>query len=217
MPWIEGYDYSVSFTYKIPNNLRSGMYYWETQIYFIVKSLSKDADITIIYPSNTEAAYNESGGKSLYDFNSIDTLRSFCVSFLRPHSHDNFFQEKVLSDGFMQWFYSLSGYSVQLICDQDMDDYNEIKKSKIIVVIGHSEYWTREARLNFDKFVNSGKDAVVLSGNTMWWQVRYSKDKTKLICYKNPLVDPVGNPLLKTIQWPTPSLHYPVLNSIGVD
>lgn len=104
-----------------------------------------------------------------------------------------------------------------MICDQDMDDYAEIQNSKIIVVIGHSEYWTKAARLNFDQFVNSGKHAVVLSGNTMWWQVRYSADKTKMICYKDAVLDTIADPLLKTIKWPEPSLNYSVLNSIGAD
>ena len=97
-----------------------------------------------------------------------------------------------------------------------MDNFGEIENSKLLVVIGHSEYWTRFARLHFDQFVNSGKDAVILSGNTMWWQVRYSNDKKQLICYKNPLTDPIANSLLKTIQWPEASLHYSVLGSIGL-
>ena len=32
---------------------------------------------------------------------------------------------------------------------------------------------------------NTGGHALILSGNTMWWQVRYNEDKTKLICYFN--------------------------------
>ena len=104
-----------------------------------------------------------------------------------------------------------------MICDQDMDDYSEIQNSKILVVIGHSEYWTKAARLNFDQFVNSGKDAVILSGNTMWWQVRYNADKTKMICYKDEISDTISDPLLKTIAWPYPSLNYSVLTSIGAD
>ena len=98
-----------------------------------------------------------------------------------------------------------------------MDDYSEIQNSKIIAVVGHSEYWTKTARLNFDKFVDNGKDAIVLSGNTMWWQVRYSGDKNKLICYKDALLDTISDPLLKSINWPDTSLHYPLLNSVGVD
>lgn len=216
-PWENGYGYAISFNYTIPSTLKSGMYNWGNKLFFIVKSKIKNADITIIYPSNTEEAYNDAGEKSLYDFNSTDSRRAHIVSFLRPQTKANLDAVKVLSDGFMGWTDTLSTYDIQYICDQDMDDIHEIENSQIIVVIGHSEYWTRLGRLNFDQFVNSGKNAIVLSGNTMWWQVRYNEDKTALICYKNVTIDPVSNTLLKTITWTTPSLYYPVLNSIGVD
>jgi len=216
-PWKYGYGYVVSFTYTIPHDLKSGMYNWGGKIFFIVKSAAKNADITIIYPSNTEAAYNEAGGKSLYPFNSTDLTKSCQVSFLRPLSFYTINQVKILSDGIMKWLNTLNGYSVQYVCDQDMDDFSEIKNSKIIVVIGHSEYWTREARLNFDRFVNGGKDAIILSGNTMWWQVRYEGANSHLVCIKNGPLDHIEAPLLKTVNWPDVSLNYPVLNSIGVD
>jgi hypothetical protein len=104
-----------------------------------------------------------------------------------------------------------------MISDLDLEHYDEIENSKILIVPGHSEYWSRQARLNFDQFVNSGKDAMVLSGNTMWWQVRYKSNNTKLICYKDAAKDTNPDPLLQTINWPDPLLNYPVLNSIGAD
>ena len=85
------------------------------------------------------------------------------------------------------------------------------------MVIGHSEYWSRNGRINFDSFVNSGHDAIILSGNTMWWQVRYSEDKTQLICYKDSLSDPETDLIYKTVNWTKPYLEFPTLGSIGVD
>ena len=213
-PWKDGFGYSPSFGYVIPYGLKSGMYNWENKIFFIVKHETKNADITIIYPSNTETAYNYSGGKSLYNFSSSNHTMSTAVSFQRPYVTTHY---KLFADGIMEWLNTLHGYSVQYVCDQDMDDYNEIKNTKIIVVIGHSEYWTRNARLNFDQFVDSGHDAIILSGNTMWWQARYSKDKTQLICYKGSLYDSISDPLLTTVNWSDTLLHYPILNSIGAD
>jgi hypothetical protein len=212
-PWQNGFGYAVSFTYIIPHNLVSGVYHWDNKIYFIVKSAAKNADITIIYPSNTEAAYDSAGGKCLYDDASHQLIRADTISFQRPMTNSN---KLYNTNSIIKWVSKLHGYSIQFICDQDLDDYTEIQNSKIICVVGHSEYWTRAARLNFDQFVNNGKHAIVLSGNTMWWQVRYSADKKQLICYKGPN-DPTSNPLLRTINWPDPSLHYPPLNSIGVD
>jgi hypothetical protein len=108
-------------------------------------------------------------------------------------------------------------YSVRFIADIDMDDHSELYGAKLLMVIGHSEYWTRCARENFDAFVLRGGNALVLSGNTMCWQVRYSEDRTQLICYKYGDIDPIADPQQKTIQWYTPSLQYPVVPSIGAD
>lgn len=58
--------------------------------------------------------------------------------------------------------------------------------------------------------------SLLLSGNNMWWQVRYSEDRTQMICYKSG-PDPIADPLLKTINWPDPSLQYPVAPAIGAD
>ena len=44
---------------------------------------------------------------------------------------------------------------------------------------------------NIDKFINKGKNLLVLSGNTMWWHIRYNSDKTKIIIYKDINVDPI--------------------------
>ncbi|MHB8260361.1 MAG: N,N-dimethylformamidase beta subunit family domain-containing protein [Bacteroidia bacterium] len=215
-PYKNGFGYAVSFTYIIHPALKSGIYNWEGKIFFIVKSATKNADITLVYPSNTEAAYDSAGGKCFYNTASTGHIAANTLSFHRPLTPQELTYNRMYESPFMKWVNKLSGYSYQVICDQDLDDYTEIQNSRILCVVGHSEYWTRAARLNLDSFVNSGKDAIILSGNTMWWQVRYSADKTQIICYKST-ADPITNPLLKTINWPNSSLHYPVLNSIGVD
>jgi hypothetical protein len=206
-PWEKGYKYKPTFKFKIPA-LKSGVYLWANKIPFVVKS--KDAEIVILYSSNTENAYCHAGGKSLYNFNSSDGVPAQTVSFLRPielpyHSTD-----------FLKWFNTLPYKNVSYIADIDLDDYSYIEKAKLLIVAGHSEYWTRNARNNFDRFVEQGKAALVLSGNTMWWQVRYSKDSDQLICYRS-LIDPVSDTLAKTVKWNDPVLQYPIYNSIGVD
>jgi hypothetical protein len=92
-----------------------------------------------------------------------------------------------------------------------------LNQTKLLIVVGHSEYWSREARIAFDRFVDAGGHALILSGNTMWWQIRYSSDGERLVCYKSLSSDPIADPQLKTVQWPTTSLGYPVVSSIGAD
>jgi hypothetical protein len=106
---------------------------------------------------------------------------------------------------------------VSYLSDFEMDDYTNLASAKLLNIIGHSEYWTRQARINFDRFVSEGKNVLILSGNTMYWQVRYSEDKNQLICYRDADQDPEPNPLLKTVSWNTPFLRFPIISSIGAD
>jgi Secretion system C-terminal sorting domain len=222
-PWKDGFGYSSSLTWTIPSSLKSGYYTLGTQVPFIIKGDKTTSDIVVVCPTNTINAYSNSGGKSLYDYASSDGIRANTVSFLRPQNFDNSSMK-----GFLSWLYGMD-YNVNVISDIDLEDYTEIEHAKLIIIIGHSEYWTSEARINFDKFIDAGKDALILSGNTMWWQVRRKDDPVlsssiccnpQLICYKNITEDNDTiecNPLKKSIEWSYPSLKYSTVSSIGTD
>ena len=205
-PWEKGFGYRPALTLKVPD-LPSGFYVWEGKIPFIVKDADHAADVLVVYPTNTENAYNDAGGRSLYT-----SPRAYAVSVLRPLPRPC----SKFCDHFCPWLAKQTRYRVGYVADADLEDYREIDAAKVLVVIGHSEYWTRRARENFDAFVDSGRHALILSGNTMWWQVRYSDDLTQMICYKNWDLDPVADPLLKTVNWGD-LLQYPIIPSIGGD
>lgn len=201
-----GYDFKPTVKFVVPSTLPSGIYRVENKIPFIIKT-REPVDLMIIYPVNTTNAYDVRGGKSLYS----QEDRPSSVSFRRPIG----LQANALFC--LKWFTELTHVSIGYISDVDMEFYSSIEQAKVLVIPGHSEYWTRNARLHFDRFVNSGKHALLLSGNTMWWQVRYSPDFTQMICYKDANLDPEVDPLLKTINWNVPSLNYSILESIGAD
>jgi hypothetical protein len=206
-PSEDGFGFNTTVKFVIPESLPSGMYLIEKKIPFIIKS-EKEVDLLIVYPSNTANAYSESGGKSLY---TPAPNRPDMVSFLRPMAL------QPSSTVCLKWFSEMKDVDIGYVGDNDLEDYETVRKAKILVIIGHSEYWTRNARQNFDKFINDGKHALVLSGNTMWWQVRYTNDGTGLICYKNNDLDPAEDPMLKTIEWTNSSLQYSIFSSIGAD
>ena len=201
----EGFGYKPSFEYKIPESLKSGLYLWEKCIPFILKG--QEEAVAILYPVNTIQAYNVTGGKSFY---SLFSEQSPVISLQRPVFPPVSFQ---VYEG-MKFFRDYQKYPLRYLTDQDMEQYASLSGVKVLVVAGHNEYWTRNARKNFDRFVAEGGHVMLLSGNTMWWQVRYDSLQQQLICYKQ-LPDPVKDPELKTIHWPDPSLNYPVIPSIG--
>ena len=84
-PWETGFGYRESATFTLPR-LRSGVYLVEGIVPLIVKYTppgelpSKKADIVILYPTNTVAAYNAAGGRSMYSRPTPAPI----VSFKRP-------------------------------------------------------------------------------------------------------------------------------------
>ncbi|MGZ3820312.1 MAG: N,N-dimethylformamidase beta subunit family domain-containing protein [Mucilaginibacter sp.] len=213
-PWVDGFGYAPTFSIKLPANLKSGIYTWTGKIPFVVKGNGSSYDLTVVYPSNTLNAYNPTGGKSLYapNFNNRATVLSFHRSDTIDYAN------------FYKWIDNQS-YNINYIADSDLDDYSQIQNSKVVIVTGHSEYWTLAARENIDKFVASGKNVLMLAGDNMWWQVRYNKSKDLMICYKDidgsanegNTLDPLGGTLYSTVNWGTPIVKYPIISSIGAD
>ena len=204
-PSVNGYGFVSNASIEIPTIIQSGVYMIEGKIPFIVRE-TNPVDLLIVYPSNTANAYCESGGKSLYSA----VNRPTNVSFERPIP----LQQESLPC--LSWFTTLPGFQIGYATDMDLDDYKSISAAKIIVIVGHSEYWSRKARRNFDKFIERGGHAIILSGNTMWWQIRYSEDKKKLICHRTT-DDPIPDLEMKTIVWAEPMLNYSIVQSIGED
>lgn len=201
--YMNGFGFSVGVEFEVPE-VKSGIYLIENRIPFVVKTKAP-VDIMLVYASNTANAYADSGGKSLY----TQQDRPEAVSFRRP------IPLQALSEFCLKWFDDLDQFTIGYVTDMDMDDFASFSQAKVLVLAGHSEYWTRQARVNFDRFIDLGGNALVLSGNTMWWQVRYSPEKDQMICYKSGDIDPVIDPLFKTINWNEPMLEYDILSSIG--
>lgn len=207
-PWENGYQYKLTSRFDL-STIPSGIYLINGKLPFFIQA-EEVADITVIYPSNTVNAYSLSGGLSFYGESKTGRPAAQVISFNRPQDHF----VRAMCWPFLKWL-SNQEYSLNVISDRDADSYENLSKGSICIVPGHSEYWTRSARENFDKFVGNGGNALVISGNTMWWHVRY--EDHKLICYKIHEPDPTPNPLDQTTLWNTESLKYPILRSIGVD
>ncbi len=197
--WKNGYEYTKTFDYD-PAKLTSGVYYFENSSPFIIKNPKKKNDVLIVYPSNTDNAYNKNGGRSSYT-----KPKGNILSFKRPVQFHRF------AKPFFEWIMTQS-FNCDYICDRDLDDYNNIRDYNIIIIPGHNEYWTRKARRNFDRFIDNGGNAIILSGNTMWWQVRYERDN--MVCYKS-IDDPMLEDSLKTVIWKNSFLDYSIEKSIG--
>ena len=143
------------------------------QIPFIIKRASKQSDIVYLTSTNTANAYNQKGGESVYTRYAID--KNPTVSFERPRNVH--FRTRPLN----LWMDNQE-FGHRVISDFDMDDYSELEGSRLLIVAGHNEYWTEEARDNFDRFITEGGSVLILSGNFMYRQVEYpTHDSLKIL------------------------------------
>jgi hypothetical protein len=166
-------------------------------ILFVVRNDGQPADFVYKLPVNTYQAYNNWGGKSLYDYNSVGG-RATKVSFDRPYSQ---------WDGagqFFDWDYPTirwlerEGYNVTYITDVDAHTGNTyITGRRVLLSAGHDQYWSREMRESWEAARDIGRSLAFLGGNTAYWQVRYEPSargvaNRVLVCYKQATLDPLN-------------------------
>jgi hypothetical protein len=191
-------------------------------ITFVVRDDARDADFLFQSSVNTFQAYNNWGGKSLYDYNSTGMTRASKVSFHRPYGlGDNVesaaglgagevltnFQGK-LQVAAAGWEYSMirflerEGFDVSYVTNVDTHRNSELLHGhKAFLSVGHDEYWSWEMR----RTVEDGRDRFgtsvgFFSGNAVYWQVRYEPETgpgalSHLVGYKDA---PPGDPALGT-------------------
>lgn len=211
-PWKNGYGWEPT-TFEMPD-LPSGLYYMNgprvgsDYVPFLITEPEKQADIVVIYPTNTVNAYSKSvnfnpnflSQVNLYSVGR-DGKNPPLVSFQRPQN------EKVwVTAGFDRWLLRQQEHSFKYVSDADLEDYSAIAGAKMVVIPGHSEYWTTQARRNFDRFVEFGGSALVISGNTMYRAVEYDDPSSPTELRFSPRASFVH-----------PRLGYQTWESIGAD
>jgi len=202
-----GCNWAAAYEYCVPETLPSGLYMMkatvldvtgaetteETFIPFVVKgSLSNPAPMLVIIPTSTSLAYNQwpdgantppaelLGGRSLYT--QVGASLWHRVHVERPwqfgatpnngpgwicHWYDQFLS-----------FLSEQGLAADFGVSHDLHaDPAYLDAHRLYVSSGHDEYWSREMRDNVEAFIANGGNAAFLSGNSVWWAVRFYDGK----------------------------------------
>ena len=77
------------------------------------------------------------------------------------------------------------GYDYDVISDHDLHrDPDQLDGYRVVLINGHSEYWSIPAYEGVDRYLRGGGRAVVLSGNTMFWRVSFDDDGPVMECRK---------------------------------
>ncbi len=202
----------VTDTVTLPSTAVSGLYLAKIlvtsggastgqsrDISFVVRELTPRSSILEQIGSNTQEAYNNWGGKSLYGYNSTGSAATE-VSFNRPDAYAGTWVR--------QWDYPLvgflerQGYDLSYATDTDTAQGVDAAASRrLVIVAGHDEYWSKEIRDALHGAQAVGTNLAFMGANTGYWQMRYANAYRAIYEYRTAAADPNPNPATKTTQF----------------
>lgn len=194
-----GCGWPAAVTFTVPADWPSGIYTVDIprstgradQMLFFVREANAGAASRMLFLGsvNTWHAYNDFGGASLYGFGSSDKVQQ--VTFDRPFDGSGLGLYTRWERPFVQWAEG-AGYRMAYAATYDLEFIPDLLSHyDVAVIAGHSEYWTWAMRQQVRDFVARGGRFINLSGNTMWWQVRFEDNGRTMIAYKNWREDPI--------------------------
>ena len=182
------------------------------------------------YPSDGVTGKNVYDGGSSGPLTSLGTERAVKVSFDRPYTYTDhtgageFLHWEVY---FIRWMES-KGYDVTYTTDLDTHlNGARLLQHKVVLLAGHSEYWSHEMRQAFEAARDAGVSLAFFGANPVYFQVRFEPSATGtpnrvLTCYKEANLDPYDdpsstfyNPSLTTIPFRNPPLSIPEQTLVG--
>jgi hypothetical protein len=222
-------NWATSYTLQIPADWVSGFYLAklttdtgdESYIDFVVRDDGQQADVLYQVAFTTYQAYNNWGGKSLYDYQSTGG-RAYKVSFDRPYADWSgagmFFDGDYNMIRFLEW----QGYNITYVTSTDLEaNPNLFNGRKVFLSNWHDEYWSKTMRDRLTAARNSGKHLAFFNSNNIYWQIRFEGSASGaanrvIVCYKDdpdvgPPQDPIvaTNPSLDTTQWRLSPVNQP--------
>ena len=205
--------------------------------------------ILLVLSTSTWNAYNDWGGPSLYTGGTRVSFErplapGFCV---KPEPARRKMQPETDREGrwFFEWAEPLGlsvwsggagwwnwerpfvrwaeqqGFGVDVAISQDLEQHPEVLEGhRFYASVGHDEYWSWGMREALDGFTDGGGHAMILSGNTCFWQVRFDDDHRAMTCFKyladqDPVVGTPDERFL-TGPWSDRRIANPETSTIGL-
>jgi len=195
--WGSGY-YEVLMTIDVDGKKR------QSHAFFVVRPTAASKNTILLQlATNTWHAYNDFGGRNLYNGGTHASLeRPMAPGYLfKPegagrrvtttnppdrdmNTHVGYVRMNRLSAwagsaGWPDWEWPFlawaerNGYGIDVISNADLEEHpGIIDRYKLVLSVGHDEYWSGPMRDTVETFVAKGGNAVFFSGNTSLWQVR---------------------------------------------
>lgn len=122
---------------------------------------------------------------------------------------------------FVRWACT-AGFEFDVAINSDLEFHPEVLDGhRLMLTIGHDEYWSWDMRDTMDRWVADGGNWAIMSGNTAFWQVRYADEGRTMVCHKgtarrtDPVVGTERSRRLTTM-WSDPLVARPEAETIGL-
>lgn len=222
--YATGCDWDVTTTFTVPASWPSGYYsasfptaFGTRHIIFVVRAAQpgSSARILLVSPTHTYQAFNAFGGASLH--RSAANSDAMTLSYDRPYDQnsgrgrfDNWERD------FVNWMHR-TGRQYEVATDVDLEDPTLLGRYEVVVLLGHSEYWTPAARQNFESYSRNGGHIAIFGGNTMWWQIQLAGNGRTIVGHpsNNPETTPSTPSALISTHWFSAPLNNPENRIIG--
>ncbi len=245
--WTSPYVLTVPGSSSDPTNWASGVYLAkltgttsgkQSYIIFVVRDDTRPSQYLMAIDFTTYQAYNNWGGKSLYDYNSSGT-RASKVSYNRPFAPgpQDGAEYGVGAGEFLTnytpngesypaaWEYNAvrwmekEGYDVSYASVIDLHEKSNLLDNHAAYLSwGHNEYWSLTMFNNVEAARDSGINLGFFGSNVSYWQIRFETSPVSgqanrtQVCYKDTS-DPVNGPT-ETLQFR--DLNMPESELVGV-
>lgn len=200
-------NWAVSASWTVPANAVSGVYIAKlvrtdpedgraSHIAFVVRDDDGGSELLFQTSETTWQAYNTYGGNSLYQgaASSPPVARAHKVSFNRPYAtRGGPLEDWVFNAEYpmIRWL-EANGYDVSYFTDTDGDRRGgELLEHAVYLSVGHDEYWSAGQRAAVEAARNAGVHLVFLSGNEVYWKIRWEDSidgsntpHRTMVCYK---------------------------------
>jgi hypothetical protein len=170
----------------------------QSYIIFVVRNDSSTSAYLMQSSVTTYQAYNNWGGKSLYSFNSTNSIPAVKVSFDRPYALGgqstaaagvgagdfitNFAPSyETYPAGWeinMVRFLEREGYNVSYCTsiDVDLNGATLLPQHDAFLSVGHDEYWSWNMRTNAEAARDAGISLGFFGADPCYWQIRFEAD-----------------------------------------
>jgi hypothetical protein len=168
---------------------------------FVVKNRVASSKILYKLPLFTYHAYNELGNPcgSLYTggYNKLTLHRPGGGVGGRPW--DRYFPDDYDPSSPRQTFWHWDApfirwlerrcFAVDYCTDLDIHKNfgNFLETYRLLLSVGHDEYWSEQMRRNVEAFVENGGNVAFFSGNTCWWRFHLVEGNAAFVCDKTKL------------------------------